>query len=60
MYEQLVAYEKEHNSTQVPTKYKADPQLGKLVCKQRTRYRNNKMTEERKRLLNSIGFCMEC
>jgi len=58
MYEQLVAYKKEHNSTQVPRKYKANPQLGNWVNYQRKRYRNNKMTEERKRLLKSIGFVL--
>ena len=56
MYKRLVAYKKDHNSTLVPVKYKADPQHGNWVRNQRTIYRNNKMTEERKQLLDSIGF----
>jgi len=56
MYERLVAYKKEHNSTRVPKKYEADPQLGGWVCNQRTLYRRKKMTEERQRLFESIGF----
>ena len=52
----IVAYEKEHNDTKVAQHYKEDRQLGSWVNKQRTAYKREKMTEERKRLLNSIGF----
>ena len=40
----------------VPHKYKVDPSLGYWVNNQRIAHRDKKMTEERKRLLNSIGF----
>jgi len=56
MYQRLIAYKKEHKDTSVPNKYKEDPPLGNWVNNQRTVHRNKKMTEERKRLLNSIGF----
>ena len=59
MYQRLVAYKKEHKRTIFPTKYKEDPQLGCWVNTQRVVYRDKKMTEERKHLLNSIGFLWE-
>jgi len=43
----------------VPRHYKEDPQLGYWVDNQRVAYRNKKMTEKRKHLLNSIGFVLE-
>ena len=56
MYQQLIAYKKEHNDTKVPTQYYKDPKLGGWVSAQRAAYKNKKMNEERKRLLNSVGF----
>ena len=56
MYQRLVAYRKEHNDTKVQSKYKEDPQLGYWVNTQCIAYKKEKMTGERKRLLNSIGF----
>ena len=56
MYKRLVAYKKEQNTSQVLTKYNADIPLGSWVHNQRNLYRNNKMTEERKQLLDSVGF----
>jgi len=56
MYERLVAYKKEHKDTGVPQSYKKDPKLGSWVYTQHTAYKRKKLTEERKRLLNSIGF----
>ena len=56
MYQRLGVYNKEHKHTLVSTKYKEDPQLGYCVNTQRVVYRDKKMTEERKHLLNSIGF----
>jgi len=58
MYERLLAYKKEHNDTRVPHGYKQDPPLGRWVTKQRHTYKREKMTEERKHLLNSIGFVL--
>ena len=59
MYQRLVAYRKKHNDTRVPQIYKEDPQLGTWVMNQRATYRKKKMTEERKCLLNSIGFVLD-
>ena len=59
MYQRLVVYKKEHKDTNVPSKYKEDPKLGQWVPNQRFAYWNKKMTEERKRLLDSIGFLWE-
>jgi len=56
MYQRLVAYKTEHKDTNVPRKYKKDPQLGTWVNTQRTTYKNKTMTEERKCLLDSFGF----
>jgi len=56
MYQQLVGYKKVHNDTDVPRRYMEDPKLGIWVHNQRVNYRTKKMTEERKRLLNYIGF----
>ena len=56
MYERLVAYKKEHNNTRVPSKYEKDPQLGNWTSKQRATYKNKKMTEGKKDILNSIDF----
>ena len=56
IYQRLVAYKKEHMHTNVPNRYKEDPKLGRWVDNQRVASRKKKMTEERKRLLNSIGF----
>jgi len=58
MYEQLVAYKNQYKSTCVPRSYEADPQLAKWVNRQRTNYNTNmpRLTTERKRRLNSIGF----
>jgi len=56
MFERLVAFKKEHKNTKIPQDYKEDPELGTWVMNQRATYRKKKMTEKRKRLLNSIGF----
>jgi len=58
MYQRLVAYKKEHNDTNVTRKYKEDPQLGSWVHTQRIAYKANKISAERKRLLDSVGFLM--
>ena len=56
MYQRLVAYKKDHNNTRVPRTYKEDPQLGTWFNHQHTAYKTEKMKEERKRLLDFIGF----
>eukprot|EP00536_Pseudo-nitzschia_multiseries_P019629 jgi/Psemu1/233029/e_gw1.5900.4.1 len=52
MYQRLVAYKKKHNNTNVPQRYKEDPQLGLWVSTQR------RGCEESDRIdrLNRIGF----
>ena len=54
MFERLVAYKKQYNSTCVPRSYTADTQLATWV--NNLRNRNNKLTAERKDQLNSIDF----
>jgi hypothetical protein len=56
MYQRLVAYKKEHNTTRVPMTYDLDRKLGHWVSKQRYVHNNNAMLEERCSLLDSIGF----
>jgi len=52
----LVAYKKKHNDTRTPQRCVEDPKLGVWVNNQRATYKKKKMTEERKHLLNIIGF----
>ena len=52
MYQRLLTYKKKHGTTCVPKNYKADPQLGNWVNKQRTCCKDN----DRIDLLNNIGF----
>ncbi|OEU07294.1 hypothetical protein FRACYDRAFT_213134 [Fragilariopsis cylindrus CCMP1102] len=56
MYQRLVAYKKQHKSTNVPSKYKQDPKLGTWVYSQRQFYKNNELSEERINHLGSLGF----
>jgi len=56
MYQRLVAYKKEHKDTNVPRTSKEDPKLGVWVDTQRTAYKTNKISAERIRLLDSVGF----
>ncbi|VEU41944.1 unnamed protein product [Pseudo-nitzschia multistriata] len=51
-YNELIEYKKEHGSTLVPQRYKKNPKLGKWV----THQRSSCLTEERKALLDEIGF----
>ena len=55
-YQRLVSYKKQHNTTNVPNKYKEDPKLGTWVAKQRRDYNNKTIKKERCQLLNSINF----
>jgi hypothetical protein len=56
MFQRLVSYKKQHNSTTVPYRCVVNPKLGLWVSYQRTRYRNNSLSDHRVDLLNSIGF----
>jgi len=56
LFQRLVQYKEEHGNTTVPTKYSKDRQLGTWVRNQRLAGKKGKMSEERKRKLNDIGF----
>lgn len=58
IYDRLVAYKKQNNSTCVPVSYKADRQLAIWVAKQRIYYNTNRsqLTTDRIDRLNKIGF----
>lgn len=59
-FQELVLYEKEHGTLNVPLKCKANPALGRWVKKQREDYRGlglaHPMPQERITQLNEIGF----
>jgi len=52
MYYRLFTYKKKHETTRVPIKYKADPQLGQWVFRQRRKCKEKYRID----LLNLIGF----
>ena len=56
IYQQLVAYKTDHGDTCVPQHHKEDTHLGNWVITQSKAYRNKTIKEERKHLLDSIGF----
>ncbi|OEU09068.1 hypothetical protein FRACYDRAFT_228936 [Fragilariopsis cylindrus CCMP1102] len=66
MYQRLVAYRNQHNSTNVSHRYQVDPKLGQWVTDsshlgcwvstQRQCYRKKNLMEKRMKLLNSIDF----
>jgi hypothetical protein len=58
-YNELVLYRQVHNNCDVPTKYSANPALGRWVSTQRSQYKtypNKHMTQDRVNALNDIGF----
>ncbi|OEU18116.1 HA-domain-containing protein [Fragilariopsis cylindrus CCMP1102] len=56
-YQRLVAYKKQHKSTDVPFVYKVNGLfLGRWVNRQRTYFKNNELSEERINHLESIDF----
>ncbi|OEU21560.1 hypothetical protein FRACYDRAFT_235184 [Fragilariopsis cylindrus CCMP1102] len=56
MFQKLVTYKKQHNSTKVPQKYDEDPKFGLWVSKQRRHYKHDKLLPSRYALLNSMNF----
>ncbi|OEU08628.1 hypothetical protein FRACYDRAFT_196115 [Fragilariopsis cylindrus CCMP1102] len=56
MFRKLISYKKEHNSTSVPRKYPADPNLGMWVSHQRTFFNNKTISIDRINRLESIDF----
>jgi uncharacterized protein YbgA (DUF1722 family) len=55
-YEKLVDFEQKNGHCLVPKRYQEDLSLGKWVCRQRGRHLDNKMRQDRKGLLDEIGF----
>ena len=53
---ELLQYKNEHGNTLVPQGYEDNLQLGRWVCNQRHRYKNNQLPPERVQKLNEIGF----
>jgi len=58
MLQRLIEYKTVHGDCKVPQHYNKDPQLGRWVNNQRSAYKRNDMLEERKCILNSIGFVL--
>lgn len=56
MFWRLLAYKKCFGNVRVPFRYKPDPALGYWVSNQRAFYRKNRLTRERRILLESIGM----
>ena len=56
MFERLKEYKRQHGNCLVPKRYKIDPALGNWVGKQRKANKTNKISDERKAKLDSIGF----
>ena len=59
MFEKLKEYKQQHGDCLVPKRYKIDPALGYWVGNQRTAHKTNKISDERKAKLDSIGFVWE-
>ncbi|OEU09072.1 hypothetical protein FRACYDRAFT_163894, partial [Fragilariopsis cylindrus CCMP1102] len=55
MFQRLVAYKKQHKSTNVSLNY-TDPKLGQWVMTQRKSHKNKKLSVDRTSLLDSIMF----
>ncbi|CAK8711346.1 MAG: Restriction endonuclease [Candidatus Electronema aureum] len=55
-YLQLLYFKEEHGHCKVPYNYPDNPQLGKWISNQRQKRKQNKLTPERERLLDEIGF----
>jgi uncharacterized protein YbgA (DUF1722 family) len=55
-YEKLVEFKRKNGNCLVPQKYQEDASLGHWVGKQRQAHVNNNMRQDRKGLLDEIGF----
>ena len=56
MFVELKKYKQKYGDTLVPQDYEDNPQLGSWVNKQRTQYKHKKLSVERIRRLNDVGF----
>jgi uncharacterized protein YbgA (DUF1722 family) len=55
-YEKLVEFKRKNGHCMVPFKYEQDMSLGKWVTNQRSSHTNDKIRQDRKELLDEIGF----
>jgi hypothetical protein len=55
-YEQLVEFKQKNGHCMVPNRYKQEKSLGTWVSKQRSNHRNDLLLQDRKDLLDEIGF----
>ena len=55
-YERLVEFKRKKGHCIVPTEYKEDKSLGYWVSKQRAFHSTNKLRQDRKELLDELGF----
>jgi hypothetical protein len=55
-HEKLLEYKRKNGHCKVPNKYKDDKSLGIWVYTQRKNHNDNKMRQDRKRVLDEIGF----
>ena len=56
IFQRLVAYKECYQTSNVPFRWKEDPQLGRWVAHQRQKYKNELLSINQVDLLNSIGF----
>eukprot|EP00536_Pseudo-nitzschia_multiseries_P010583 jgi/Psemu1/289162/fgenesh1_pg.328_\ len=56
MYQSLVSYKQQFNSTLVPRTYKSDPELWAWVNRQRAFYKSNALSCDRERQLEELEF----
>lgn len=59
-YQELVSFKERHGHTRIPGDYSGGKSLLHWVLKQRENYKIGKIREDRKRLLNAIGFDWDC
>jgi hypothetical protein len=55
-YAELLHYKQAHGNCDVPSEWKENPKLGGWVAGQRHLKKRGKLSQERERLLNEIGF----
>jgi hypothetical protein len=55
-HEKLVEFKRNYGHCVVSQRYEQDKSLGQWVCKQRNLHKDNKITLDRKRILDEIGF----
>ena len=56
-YEELRRFKEKEGHCCVPRRYKENPKLSSWVCNQREANKKKKLSNERKKMLNHIGFC---